>query len=245
MKKGLKWLKMVLLLVAIIAILYGVSQSTLIRNSFSNPNILRSFLLSFGILAPLVLIFLQVFQTVISILPSEITTIVAGFIFGPVLGIVYNTIGTFLGSFLVFLAGRKYGKKLVGDFFSKKDIVHFNLFFKQRGLWALFLARVAPFFPNDVISFAAGLTEVKAWQFNLVSTLGFLVEIVLLTLFGSELAQGRLSMSIIIIGIFIILLLLVSLFKGKIRKLLIRDLSLLEQEGKDAEKFIEKEFRKI
>ena len=53
------------------------------------------------------------------------------------------------------------------------------------------------------------------------------------------------AIGFIIIGIFIILLLLVSLFKGKIRKLLIRDLSLLEQEGKDAEKFIEKEFRKI
>lgn len=245
MKKLVRWLKLVLLLVVVVALLYATSQSTLIKNSFAKPEALRSFLLSFGILAPLILIFLQIFQTVISIIPSEITTIVAGFLFGPVLGILYNTIGTFIGSFLVFLAGRKYGKALAGFFLRKKDVVHFNLFFQQRGLWALFLARVAPFFPNDVISFAAGLTSVKAWQFNLISTLGFLVEIVLLTFFGAELARGKLSVPLIIIGIFIVLLLLVGLFKEPIRKLLIKNVSLLEKEGQEAEKFIEKEFRKL
>lgn len=245
MKREVGWLKLVFLLIVLAALFYAASQSALVRTWFANPEILRSFLLSSGILAPVILILLQVFQTVISILPSEITTIVGGFLFGPVLGILYNTIGTFLGSFLVFLAGRKYGKKLVGDFFSKKEIVHFNLFFRQRGLWALFLARIAPFFPNDLISFAAGLTPVKTWQFNLVSTLGFMVEIVLLTFFGSELSQGKLSVPLLIMGVFIILLLLVGLCKHWIHKILIKDLSLLEKEGKEAEKFIEKEFRKI
>ena len=236
---------MLIVVLALAAAFYLISKSVLMKNFFTNPEALRSFILSFGILAPLAVIFLQLFQTAISIIPSEITTIAAGFIFGPFLGALYNVIGTFLGSYLVFFAARRFGKKGVELFFKKKDVVHFNLFFKQRGLWALFAARVAPFFPNDVISFAAGLTDVGAWQFNLVSTLGYLVEIVLLTFFGAELSRGKVSIPVVVIGIFIIALLLVSLFQQKIRKILIKDLSLLEKEGKDAERFIEKEFRKI
>ena len=245
MHKRVQWFKIGVIVLAMILLFVLVARSDLVRNSFSNPEALRSFILGFGILAPVIVIFLQLFQTAISIVPSEITTVAAGFIFGPFLGIVYSTIGTFLGSYLVFLAARGYGKKIVEPFFKKRDIVHFNLFFRQRGLWAIFLARAAPFFPNDVISFAAGLTEVKAWQFNLVSTLAFMLEIVILAFFGAELSQGKLSMPLIIIGIFIVLLILIGLFKHAIRKILIRDLSLLEKEGKNAERAIEKEFAKI
>ena len=245
MHKHVRRLKMVLIVLIVALVFLAISKSSLVRNSFSDPDALRSFILGFGILAPLAIISLQMFLAAVPIIPSEITTIVTGFIFGPILGVAYSIIGAFLGSYLVFLAARRYGKRMVELFFSKKDIVHFHLFFKQRGLWALFVARVAPFFPNDVISFAAGLTSMKSWQFNVISTLGYMVEVVLLAFFGAELSRGRVNVPVLIIGLFIVLLLLVSVFKHSIRKLLIKDLSLLEKEGKNAEKFIEKEFRKI
>jgi len=245
MHKHVRRLKVVLIVMVVALFFLLISKSTLVRNSFSDPAALRSFVFGFGILAPLAIIFLQMFLAAVPIIPSEITTIAAGFIFGPILGIAYSIIGAFLGSYLVFLAARNYGKRMVELFFTKKDVVHFNLFFKQRGLWALFVARVAPFFPNDVISFAAGLTSMKSWQFNIVSTFGYMVEVVLLASFGAELSHGRVSVPVLIIGIFIVLLLLISLFKHTIRKLLIKDLFLLEKEGKNAERFIEKEFRKI
>ena len=76
-------------------------------------------------------------------------------------------------------------------------------------------------------------------------TLARLMGDAILAFFGAELSQGKLSMPLIIIGIFIVLLILIGLFKHAIRKILIRDLSLLEKEGKNAERAIEKEFAKI
>jgi uncharacterized membrane protein YdjX (TVP38/TMEM64 family) len=238
-------LKYFLLLILIILAYILFVESPVVKQYLANPESLKNLILGFGILAPIAIIILQTFQTTISVIPSQITTIIAGFIFGPILGLVYSLIGAFFGSMIIFLTGRKYGKKLALRLFSKKEIVHFNIFFRQKKLWSLFLARITPIFPNDLVSFTAGLTTIKLRQFNWVSTLGFIVQMIILTYFGSELAAGKVSASMIIITIVVSSLLLVVIFKNKIKKLLIEGLHILEKEEKLLEKEIEKEFKKI
>ena len=137
MKKSGRWIKLLLVL-TILGILFAViSQSALVRNSFKDPEALRSFILSFGFLAPLSLILLQAFQTTISIIPSQLTTVLAGFVFGPLWGLVYSLIGAFLGSMLIFSLARRYGLKVASFFFTEEEIIHFILFFKEKKLAAL------------------------------------------------------------------------------------------------------------
>ena len=219
-------LKYVLLTVAIMLILYLIVEVSLL----ADPEIIRSFILKFGILAPLALIFLQIFQSMISIIPSQITTIAAGYIFGPILGLIYSLIGSFIGSAIIFLISRKYGEKLALKFFPKKEISHFHTFFKQKRSQALFLARIAPIFPNDLVSFSAGLTRIKFLKFNLISSLGFLVQIMILSYFGSGLAKGEVNILVIIISILVGILLVIVLFKKKIKELIIKDLKEFEEE---------------
>jgi len=125
--------------------------------------------------------------------------------------------------------------------FGKKEMVHFHIFFKQKKKWALFLARIAPIFPNDLVSFMAGLTSIRLRDFNWVSTFGFILQMVILTYFGSELAAGEVSVTMILITVVVSLLLLLLIFKRPIKKFLIKELHLLEKE----EKLLEKEFKKI
>lgn len=244
-KKGFDKLKYLFLTAIIVLLYYGLSQSSLARHYLGNPEALRSLILSFGILAPLLVISLQAFQTAVSIIPSEITTIIAGFAFGPALGLLYSLIGTFIGSALIFLVSRKFGTKIALHLFEKKEMVNFNLFFRQKGLWALFLARVAPLFPNDLVSFTAGLTGIGFWQFSLVSTLGFLAEMIILVFFGAGLMAGQVTASIFFFGVLVGLLVLMYIFKQKIRKIIIKDTRLLEKEGVIIEEAVEKEFKKI
>ena len=241
MKKGPHKLKYFLLLILAILLYYLMTESKVVQYYLANPELLKSLILSFGILAPIAIILLQTFQTTISIIPSQITTIVAGFVFGPVLGLVYSLIGAFFGSMIIFLVGRKYGKELALKLFGKKEMVHFHIFFKQKKKCALFLARIAPIFPNDLVSFMAGLTSIKLRDFNWVSTFGFILQMVILTYFGSELATGEVSVTMILITIVVSLLLLLLIFKNQIKKFLIKELHLLEKE----EKLLEKEFKKI
>ena len=209
---------------------YFLTRSGIITQFFENPIQLQETILGIGLLAPLVIIFLQTFQTIISIFPSQVTTVAAGFIFGPILGTVYSLIGTFTGSLIVFILSRKYGEKIALKVFEKNEIHHFHAFFSQKKNWALLLARIIPIFPNDLISMAAGMTTISLRNFNMFSTLGFFVQIIILTYFGSELAQGKLSASLIVILIIIILLILVTIFRKKLKTILIKDLHKIEKE---------------
>lgn len=245
MKKGTTRLKFILLIAVLFLFFYGISESEIVKKSLADPESLRSFILGLGILAPLGIIILQAFQTTFSIIPSQLTTILAGFVFGPFLGLLYSIIGAFIGSMIIFSLGRNYGRKIAGVFFDESEILHFTVFFKEKKLPALFLARVAPIFPNDLVSFTAGLTPIKLWHFNLVSTAGFVVQMVLLSYFGAELGTGELSTPLLSITLVISALLVLFLFKESIQKILIRDIHILEKESRMIKNLIGKELRKI
>lgn len=245
MKRGTTKLRFLLLIAALLGIFYAVSESDIVKDSLANPESLRSFVLGLGVLAPLGIILLQAFQTTISIVPSQFTTVLAGFLFGPLWGLVYSIIGAFLGSMLIFTLARKYGVRIAAVFFEHHEIARFTLFFKQNKLFALFLARVAPIFPNDLVSFTAGLTNIDLLRFNLVSTAGFVVQMVLLTYFGAELSAGNVSMPLIVITLAVIGLLMLFLFKENIHALVIRDLHRIEKERKAVKKTLQKGMRII
>ena len=245
MKKGGRWIKLVLFFIILALFFWWVAQSDIVQESLADPEELRWFILRFGILAPLGLIILQIFQTMFSIVPSQLTTILAGFIFGPLWGLIYSLIGAFLGSLFVFVLARKFGTKIASFFFTEEEIVHFILFFKQKKLLALFMARITPLFPNDLVSFSAALTDISLFHFNLVSTAGFMVQMILLTYFGAELREGSFTLPLQIITLVISFLLALFLFKEKIHKILIHDLKLLEKGENTLKKVLRKDVRKI
>jgi|SRR3989339_1666561 len=214
-------IRIALFIIIIILLIVGVNQTSLVKDNLSNPESLKQWVSSFGLIAPLIIIGLQFFQTTISIIPSQITTIAAGFIFGPFWGLVYSLIGAFFGSMLTFLLARKYGKNLVSKLFEEKEITHLTAIIKKKRGWSLFLARITPIFPNDLVSFVSGLTKMPLNEFNLVSSLGFLIQMVILTHFGSELSQGQISLKLILFTILMILFILVILFKKQAKQLIL------------------------
>ena len=82
-------------------------------------------------------------------------------------------------------------------------------------------------------------------NFNLVSSSAFLLKMLILSFFGAKLATGKLSFGLIVTLILVGILVMVLLFRKKIKKILIKEIHKLEKEGKIIEKEIEKEFRKI
>lgn len=236
-----RYLQLAAFVLIVITSIYFLKNSALAQHYFSNPEALRETLLGLGMIAPLAVILMQTFQTTISIIPSQITTIAAGFVFGPFWGLLYSLIGAVLGSQFIFWLSRKYGKSLAMHWFSEKELLHFKFFFRQKKLWALFLARMGPLFPNDLVSFAAGMTNIKGKQFALVSTSAFLVQMIILTYFGSTLSSGKISWPLLLITLLVSLMFMSFLFKSQIKRIIIKDLHRLEKEEKIVEKGILKE----
>ncbi|MHB1956501.1 MAG: TVP38/TMEM64 family protein, partial [Sulfobacillus sp.] len=70
---------------------------------------------SMGMWGPIFLMALMVLHSV-TFVPSEILTIAAVALFGPVKGVIYSWVGSMLGAYLAFFMARGFGRPLVGRF---------------------------------------------------------------------------------------------------------------------------------
>lgn len=89
---------------------------------FTSENELASFLLKFGILAPVIMIALQALQVIFPVVPFAMGLVVSVLLFGPVKGFIYNYIGISMGSIIAFLIAKKYGVDVLKLLFNEKTV---------------------------------------------------------------------------------------------------------------------------
>ena len=107
----------------------------------------------------------------VAFLPASVITLGAGFIFGVVQGSILVFIGAMLGATAAFLIGRFVAR----DWIAKK--VADNRFFSaldgaiaDEGLKLVFLIRLSPAFPFNLLNYALGLTKVTLRDYVLGTT---------------------------------------------------------------------------
>ncbi len=60
-------------------------------------------------------------------------------------------------------------------------------------MWAVFASRLMPFVSFDLVSYAAGLSNLTFWRFALATLAGIIPASFLLAHFGGEMANGKLG----------------------------------------------------
>ncbi len=184
-------LKLVLMGIAITALviylIWDIVFQGPITSLLSNRDQLVESVRSFGIFAPLLYIIFQVIQTVAAPIPGQIVGSVGGFIFGP-WGVLWTTIGSLIGCFIVFKIARRFGRPLLEKIFKKSSIEKFDFIIDAKGssliLFAIFLL---PGFPDDVVCYIAGLTRLPIPRLMVLVGLGRLPTIALTNYLGSGL----------------------------------------------------------
>lgn len=150
----------------------------------SNRDQLVHIMNSAGPLAPLIYILLQIIQVVVAPIPGQIVGGVGGFLFGH-WGILWTSIGSIIGFWLVFLIARKFGRPLLEKIFKKPVIEKFDFIINAQGaaliIFAIFLL---PGFPDDVVCYIAGLTRLSMRKLLTISILGRFPTIVLTNYIG-------------------------------------------------------------
>ena len=135
-----------------------------------------------GPLAPLVFILVMA-ATVVLPVPTFLLDVLAGRIFGPVLGTFYAAIGATLGATVSFLLARWLGRDLIARFL--KGHINFCRQCSDKLLTkVVFLARLVPAVSFDVVSYGAGLTKMSLARFAIASFLGMLPLTFAYTWFG-------------------------------------------------------------
>ncbi|MBE0486922.1 TVP38/TMEM64 family protein [Marinobacter sp.] len=165
----------VALLIVVIAALAGawwLLQSLGMPADFS-PDTLSGWLGSQGAIGPLLLMLLMIIAVVVGPIPTLPVSATAGLAFGILWGTAIAATGALLGAMVAFWIARCLGREAICKRFPDNPVLARNG--SQRFLtMTVLLTRLIPVFSFALISYAAGVTAIKAWRFAIATFVGML-----------------------------------------------------------------------
>lgn len=157
-------------------------------------NLIKGYILSFGIWAPIISFLLMIFQSVMAPLPAFLITFANASLFGWVKGAMLSWASAMAGAVLCFYIARFYGRDVVEKLTTKYALENIDEFFDDYGKYAIVIARLLPFISFDIVSYAAGLTSMSFWSFFWATGLGQLPATIVYSYVGDMLVGGVQSM---------------------------------------------------
>ena len=116
---------------------------------------------SLGLWGPIVFVFGYA-AAAVAFVPASILTLAAGAIFGIVRGTLYVFVAATLGSALAFLVARYVARGWVERRFSNHPrFTAIDRAMAREGRKIVFLVRLSPVFPYNVLNYALGLTQIS------------------------------------------------------------------------------------
>jgi uncharacterized membrane protein YdjX (TVP38/TMEM64 family) len=158
---------------------------------------LQRLVLELGPWGPVAIVGFQVLQVLFAPVPGQITSIVAGYLYGVLWGTVLCMVGLVLGTAIAMGLARRYGRPFVERLVSPEVLERLDRYLERRGPLAFFLIFLLPFLPDDATAFVAGLSSLRLSQLLLLATVGRLPGVVVAALLGAragELGAGEIAL---------------------------------------------------
>ncbi len=151
-----KWIKTVLVLVCLVAIIVVVRSLGL--EQYIEP--FREWVKAQGNLAPIIFILAYAVATVLA-LPGSAFSIMAGVIFGSLLGVVVVIVGASIGAALCFLIARYLLRGTVEGWLGKNEkFQKLDKIAEKNGSIIVAITRLVPLFPFNILNYGFGLTKI-------------------------------------------------------------------------------------
>jgi uncharacterized membrane protein YdjX (TVP38/TMEM64 family) len=190
-----KILLTIAIFIGIAVVVYLIIQG---RHYFNRRGIrqMQTVINSYGSWSPFALIFLIVISTVIPPLPLPIPLIemAAGLIFGFGEGFLLVWASQIIGSVAAFVMTRIIGRSVFRRILENKIFNFYRRYIHDKGPLAIFTIRATMASPFNVVSFLAGLTQMKILNFTIATILGTIPESLLFSYIGSLLQSMRLRL---------------------------------------------------
>jgi len=115
--------------------------------------------------------------------PASVLTVGAGFVFGPILGVVLTVIGSNASAMVAYLAGRYFGEGLVR---SEGVVRRYTRRLRENSFETVLTMRFV-FLPYDLVNYLAGFLRIAPFPFILATALGSIPGTVAFVLLGASL----------------------------------------------------------
>ncbi len=179
---------------------------------FKSVNDIRDYVSKRGSGAVLTFILIQFSQVVVLPIPGVVTTGAGVVLFGPLYGAIYSFIGILIGSIVAFIIGKFLGYPVVKWLIGEQNLNKCLKLLDGKGKLIFFSLFLIPFFPDDMLCFAIGVSGINFITFLLVIFLARLI-----TVFFSSFTLANVLIPFntwwgIIIWIFLIFICIMALF---------------------------------
>lgn len=164
---------------------------------------IRSWILSFGLWAPVVYIIVYTIRPLI-FFPASVLSIAGGLAFGAWMGTLYTIIGATLGAMLSFLVAKSVGKSIATKDWTG-NAAKFQKQMEQNGFLYVLLFRLIPVINFDLISYMAAIAKVRFTSFALATLIGIIPGTFAYNFLGSSFVSGNPKIIAAAVVVFIIL----------------------------------------
>lgn len=175
-------LKSIIIIGLVIAIIILLNKFNLLKDY--GPKEIRDFIQGKGFLSPIIYVALLSLLPLL-LFPDSVIVIAGGMIFGLLGGTVLTVLGSLIGAAIAFFLSRKLGQTMVKKLI-KRDLVIFDKDNKKSGFFLILLLRLIPLFPFKIVSYSAGLSDVRFKEFALATLLGSLPGIMVYVNLGDK-----------------------------------------------------------
>lgn len=169
-----------------------------------------------GVKAYFVVVVLAMMQVILTFIPAEPLHVVSGISFGLWRGIFVCFIGILIGNTIIYLLHKFFGRKLK-DFFATNVNIDFSLVQKSKKIaFIIIILYCLPAIPYGIICFFAAGLGMKYAKYILITAIGSLPSLVLDVGLGHVAMSTSWTVSIIVFGLIVLLLILMYKYKKQI-----------------------------
>ncbi len=139
----------------------------------------------YGVYAAIISFILMILQSILAPIPALLITLANAAVFGWWKGALLSFSSSMAGAALCFYIARTLGRDYVEKVVTKTGLAKVDEFFERYGKNSILICRLLPFVSFDIVSYAAGLTPIKFWDFFIATGLGQLPATIVYSYLGN------------------------------------------------------------
>lgn len=180
-----KFLTLLNIVAALVLVSYIALYYSGVLEKINNVEELRKFVKESGQWGILVLFGLTLLQVVVLPIPAAVTILIGVLMYGSTVSFIVSTLGTIAGSIICFLLGKFFGYRVVAWIIGDEKAKKYADFINEKGKIPFIVMLLFPFFPDDILCMAAGLTKMTFKFFIITVVLTRPVMIAFVSYFGT------------------------------------------------------------
>lgn len=196
--------KKLIAVMIVFLVLFGIITvaSMPLFSRLSDPEVqkeLQSLVESMKVGGFLIMLGIQMIQVIIAFIPGEPVELLSGVLFGAWGGLFLCLAGIVLASSIIFITVQRFGYPLVLRLFGKDKLKEFKFLNSGEKVEIVtFILFLIPGTPKDMLTYLAGVSDIKLSRFLLLSTFARIPSIITSTTMGATMSRGNWKMTLLI-----------------------------------------------